>query len=257
MRDYRTINRRAWGRLAEHGCIWTRPVSEGDLARARELVDPYGWVEWKPALEVLCLASGGGQQAVLFAAAGARVTSYDLTPEQLERDRETARRFGLHVETVQGDMCDLRALVEAGRTYDLVYQPVSSDYVPDVNAVYREVARVLRPGGQYLVTHWNPVYWQLDERWDDGYRVVRPQRPGQGLLQEFWEIDGQRVPIGTVEFFHPLDDLIGGLCRAGFVIEDFREGDRGDPDAPPGSWEHLRSFFPPLLAIKARRVHPR
>ncbi|WP_324668845.1 hypothetical protein [Geochorda subterranea] len=35
------------------------------------------------------------------------------------------------------------------------------------------------------------------------------------------------------------------------------EGDRGDPEAPPGSWEHLRSFFPPLLAIKARRVHPR
>ncbi len=185
------------------------------------------------------------------------MTSYDLTPEQLERDRETARRFGLHVETVEGDMCDLGALVEAGRTYDLAYQPVSSDYVPDVHAVYREVARVLRPGGQYLVTHWNPVYWQLDERWADGYQVVRPQRPGQGLLQEFWEIDGQRVPIGTMEFFHPLDDLIGGLCRAGFVIEDFREGDRGDPGAPPGSWEHLRSSFPPLLAVKARRVHRR
>lgn len=216
MDDYCAINRRAWSKLAQHGCIWTRPVSDEVLARARELVDPYGWLEWKPALEVLCLASGGGQQAV---------------------------RLG--------------ALVETGRSYDLVYQPVSTDYVPDVNAVYREVARVLRPGGQYLVTHWNPVYWQLDERWADGYRVVRPQRPGQALVQEFWEIDGQRVPIGTLEFFHPLDDLIGGLCRAGFVIEDFREGDRGDPDAPPGSWEHLRNFFPPLLAIKARRVHPR
>ncbi|WP_324715329.1 class I SAM-dependent methyltransferase [Carboxydochorda subterranea] len=256
MDDYRTINRLAWSKLVRHGCVWTRPVARDDLARARELVDPYGWVEWKPGLEVLCLASGGGQQAVLFAASGARVTSYDLTPEQLERDRETAERFGLHVETVEGDMCDLGALVGAGRVYDLVYQPVSSDYVPDVNVVYREVARVLRAGGQYLVTHWNPIYWQLDEQWTGGYRVVLPQKPGDRRVQEQWEIDGRKVPVGTVTFFHPLDDLVGGLCRAGFVIEAFREGDRGDPDATPGSWDHLRAFFPPLLAIKARRVPP-
>ncbi|MEW6046762.1 MAG: class I SAM-dependent methyltransferase [Bacillota bacterium] len=253
VQDYRAINRRAWGKLAHHGCGWTRPVAPEDLGRARELVDPHGWVDWKRGLEVLCLASGGGQQAVLFAAAGARVTSYDLTPEQLERDRETARRFGLHVETVEGDMCDLSALVQGGRLYDLVYQTVSTDFVPDVNVVYREVAKMLRPGGQYLVTHWNPIFWQLDEEWVGGYRVVRPQKPGEPLVHEYWEIDGKRVTVGTVEFFHPLHDLIGGLCRAGFVIEDFSEDERGDPTAPPGSWDHLRAFFPPLLAIKARR----
>lgn len=253
MDDYRTVNRRAWARLAHHGCEWTRPVGPEDVARARERVDPHRWVEWRPGLEVLCLASGGGQQAVLFAAAGARVTSYDLTPEQLERDRETARAFGLQVETIEGDMCDLSALVRGGRVFDLVYQPVSTDYIPDVNVLYREVARVVRPGGQYLVTHWNPIFWQLDEQWVDGYRVVRPQKPGEPMVQEYWNIEGQQVRVGALEFYHPLHDLLGGLCRAGFVIEDFRERDRGDAAAPPGSWEHLRAFFPPLLSVKARR----
>ena len=93
---------------------------------------------------VLCLAAGGGQQGPLFASLGLEVTVVDISPAQLETDREVAHRRGLAIETVEADMLDLSQLHGAG--FDLVYQPVSALYVPDVPALDREVARTLRPG---------------------------------------------------------------------------------------------------------------
>ena len=64
------------------------------------------------------LASGGGQQCPVFAAAGANVTSFDASDEQLARDREVAEREGLTIRTVQGFMHDLS--VFAGDSFDAI-----------------------------------------------------------------------------------------------------------------------------------------
>ncbi|MET0647531.1 MAG: class I SAM-dependent methyltransferase [Pyrinomonadaceae bacterium] len=56
---------------------------------------------------MLCLAGGGGRESACFALLGAAVTVFDLSPEQLERDRLAAAHYGTHVETVRGDMRDL------------------------------------------------------------------------------------------------------------------------------------------------------
>jgi 2-polyprenyl-3-methyl-5-hydroxy-6-metoxy-1,4-benzoquinol methylase len=63
-----------------------------------------------PGADVLCLASGGGQQGPLLAAAGASVTVLDASPRQLEQDRAVAARDGLVIRTVEGDMADLSML---------------------------------------------------------------------------------------------------------------------------------------------------
>ena len=66
--------------------------------------------DWFPPMEnceVLCLASGGGQQAPIFAAAGASVTSFDNSPKMLEQDQFVADREGLVITTIEGDMADL------------------------------------------------------------------------------------------------------------------------------------------------------
>src|SRR3954467_2566287 len=90
-------NRVAWDRQVDQGNEWSRPISAETVARARAgdwtvvLIgyrprDP-PWVP--PGLarpRVLCLASGGGQQAPTLAAAGARVTVLDNSPRQLEQD---------------------------------------------------------------------------------------------------------------------------------------------------------------------------
>ena len=103
---------------------------------------PADWFPALPGLDVLCLASSGGQQAPVLAAAGAAVTVLDNSPAQLARDRLVADRDGLELATVEGDMADLSAFPN-GR-FGLVFHPCSNCFVPQVRPVWREAFRVLR-----------------------------------------------------------------------------------------------------------------
>jgi hypothetical protein len=97
-------NRAAWDREVENSNEWTQPAGPEVIARARA------------GAEVLCLASGGGQQGPVLSAAGAAVTVLDNSPRQLGRDREVATREGLAVRTVLGDMRDLSVFPDASFT---------------------------------------------------------------------------------------------------------------------------------------------
>ncbi len=251
--DYREINRRGWAQLVAAGCRYTRRVGPEDLAKAKGAFAPEGWIHWSSIRTVLCLASGGGQQGPLAAALGKRVTVADLSPEQLAQDRRCASELGLELETVELDMQDLSQL--HGRNFDLVYQPVSAGYVPDVRRVYREVARVIAPGGCYVVNHWNPVLIQMPEKdeWDGGgYRLVVPQTERRPVPQTSWSIDGKDHAITTWHYLHTLEDLIGGLLDAGFSLQRFAEAAAADLSAAPGSLEHIAAYAPPMFRLLAR-----
>src|SRR6185295_10899839 len=96
--DVASYNRRAWDRQVEQGNRWTVPVGPNVIAAARRgdwsvvltptIPVPRDWFPALAGLNVLCLASGGGQQGPILAAAGARVTVYDNSPKQLACDRE-------------------------------------------------------------------------------------------------------------------------------------------------------------------------
>src|SRR5436305_3954131 len=149
--DVRSYNRHAWNLQVEKGNRWTVPVGPAVILAARQgdwqvvltptRPVPRGWFPPLAGLDVLCLASGGGQQAPVLAAAGASVTVLDNSPAQLSRDREVADREGLIVRTVQGDMADLSAFPDA--SFGLVFHPCSNGFVPDVRPVCREAFRVL------------------------------------------------------------------------------------------------------------------
>ena len=109
---------------------------------------------------MLCLASGGGQQGPVLAAAGATVTVFDNSPRQLGRDEEVAAREGLAIRTVLGDMRDLEGFPGAG--FDVVFNPVSNVFSPQLAPVWRESFRVLRPGGVLLAGFVNPDVYLFD-----------------------------------------------------------------------------------------------
>jgi len=100
--DIQEYNRLAWDREVERGNKWTIPVDRETISAARQgrwelLLTPSKPVpsEWFPEvrdLDVLCLASGGGQQGPILAAAGANVTVLDNSPKQLGQDRFVADR---------------------------------------------------------------------------------------------------------------------------------------------------------------------
>lgn len=195
--------------------------------------------------EVLCLAASGGQQSVVFGLLGARVTVFDLTGEQLETDREMARHHGYDIKTIQGDMRDLSGL-EAG-TYDLVYHAVSVCFVPDLREVYRQVARVIRPGGIYRVEHCNPATHAVDDdSWDgEGYRILDSYGPGR--LED----------PDTAEFRHLMSDIFNGLVESGFSIRGVWDDPRHLRDTggeKPGTYDHVLGFVAKHFAIVAHKT---
>lgn len=231
--DIRAYNAKAWDREVQNQNRWTQPVGPEVIACARHgeftvlLTEqkpvPRSWFPPLLGLDVLCLASGGGQQAPILAAAGANVTVFDNSPRQLEQDRLVAEREGLALRLVEGDAADLNAFPD--ESFDLVFNPVSTVFMPNVRPVWQEAFRVLRHGGYLLAGMMNPVHYIFDlYKADEGLLEVRHSIPYSDLTspseaerQEYLE---QGLPL---EFGHSLTDLLGGQCAAGFHIIDLYE----------------------------------
>jgi len=212
---------------------------------------PREWFGGLAGADVLCLASGGGQQGPILAAAGATVTVLDQSPEQLASDRKVAEREGLAIRTVQGDMADLSFFDD--ESFDLIVHPVSNVFAPDVRPVWREAFRVLRPGGAILSGITNPAGYIFD--WDrvekDGTLVVRHPLPYSDLEHAPEDaLERQLRDKTPVEFSHTLDDQLGGQVDAGFVIAGFYEDDSDDPGNPLA--QYMKQFFA-TRAVKPER----
>lgn len=114
---------------------------------------PLGHAALRGGETVLDLGSGAGFDAFLAAREvgdAGRVIGIDMTPEMLERARRNAAVGGYrNVEFREGH---IEALPVEDDSVDLVISNCVINLVPDKRAVYREVARVLRPGGRVVVS---------------------------------------------------------------------------------------------------------
>lgn len=248
------INRAAWHNYGDGR--WSTPVSPEKIEAARRgdwevhLIEskpvPVDWFPELNGADVLALASGGGQQVPILAAAGAKVTVFDNSMEQLEKDRLVAERDNLDLETVQGDMTDLSQL--ADESFDLVFHPVANHFVPDVWPVWREVYRVLKPGGILLAGFVNPMEYIFDwTKEDEGILEVSHTLPFSSLdvYGEEWLCEHGEA----AEYSHSLETQIGGQLEAGFMLTHLVESHR-KPGTSPKS-----ELFPSYIATRAVKPH--
>lgn len=244
MIDLLRHNREAWNAESRSGeSPWCEPVTPAGIAAARRgdwtviltpnRKVPADWIGDVRRKRVLCLASGGGQQAPVLAAAGARVTSFDLSDEQLSKDRQVADRDNLDLRTERGDMTDLSRFPDA--SFDLIFNPVSNLFVPDVRAVWRECRRVLVPHGRLLAAFMNPCYFLFDHDAIEAGEpaVVRHRLPYSDAENLPDKALQERLRGGhALQFSHSLADQIGGQIEAGFTIAGLYEDDWNDAGTP-------------------------
>lgn len=247
--DILEYNREAWNKQVEEGNRWTKPVDSQTVEEAAKgrwnvVLTPNKPVpkEWFPELKgkkVLCLASGGGQQGPVFAAAGAEVTVFDNSPAQLEKDQMVADRDGLKIHLVQGDMRNLSVLKNG--YFDLIFHPVSNCFIDDIRTVWKECYRVLNNGGILLAGFCNPLTFIFDMvQWDTNRNLVVkysiPYSDLEQLSEE--ELKGRLDNKEPMEFGHSLADQIGGQLAAGFMLNGFYEDTSGGDLLDP----HISTF---------------
>lgn len=263
MDDLSSFNRERWNGLARAGILYSRPKLGLDERSAREMVDESGLLGDVRGRRVLLLAGGGGQQSAAFGLLGARVTVLDLSDEQLAQDRRAAEHYGLAPDLRQGDMRDLSRF--AADAFDIVFQPYSINFVPDVRPVFAGAARVLKEGGLYHVQWHNPYTQTFDA---DSYDPARGYSSnsiyGDGEIDaaaiygtDTWSVtheDGTVIEApGPREFRHTMRTFINELVGSGFEILAFEEHRTREENPAPGSWEHYKAVSPPYLAFWTRK----
>lgn len=148
-----------------------------DLARILAFADP------KPTDTLLDIATGGGHVARVLGAHVGKVIASDLTPEMLDHAIPYLRKQGLtNVERLVADAQDL-PLDDA--SVDIVTCRIAPHHFPDPAAFVAEVARVLRPGGRFLL---------VDSTVPDGsvgaffnaYEMVRDPSHVRSLTEAEW-----------------------------------------------------------------------
>lgn len=252
--DIVNYNRKAWDMQDQQDSeykMWTQPVSEEIISQARTgnwqiVLTPHKPVprEWLPGLKnkrVLCLASGGGQQGPVLAAAGADVVVFDNSPKQLEKDQYVANRDNLNIKTELGDMRDLSRFKE--EQFDIIVNPCSLQFIEEIEKVWEESYRILKYKGAILAGLIKPFLYVFDwKAWENDELTPRhkiPYSDARDLSHEELEelVISKNEPMC---FGHSLESQIQGQIKAGFIIAGFYEDGAGDP-GPLG--KYIDYFF--------------
>ncbi len=251
-------NSTAWDKEVERGIEWSIPVSSEIIENARkgiwEIVltplksVPREWFGDLKGKDVLCLASGGGQQAPVLAATGAKVTSFDNSAKQLELDKQVAARDNLEIRFEKGDATDLSRFSD--ESFDLIFHPVSNVFFPNIQPVWQECFRVLRRGGILLAGFHNSFFFIFNREADEDKGILEVKYPLPYSDLESLSEEELRKYIDKEEplaFGHTLEQQIGGQIVAGFWITGFYEDYWSDTATT------LNKFAPTFIATKAMK----
>ena len=237
--DPSNFNRVAWNNIANSKHGWFAPVDDETIDAARKgdwsirltgtKPIPKSWLGDVAEKDVLVLAGGGGHQGPVLAAAGARVTVADISEQQLAIDDRVAKQNDLTLRTMLADMQNLGGI--ADDSFDLIVNPCSTNFCPNVLPVWHECQRVLRKGGALIAGVINPVNYLFDAAaMEKGGFVVRHRIPYSDLDLTETEQEQTLGPERPIDFGHTLTDLIGGQLKAGLQLTHFMEDGWGGND---------------------------
>ena len=201
-----------------------------------------GHVADKRVLELGC---GSGLASVALARQGARAIGVDFSSDHLTAARRLSERAGVKIELHEGDLGDL-AFARAD-TVDVVFSAYALNLVEDINRVFRQVHRVLKPGCPLAFSVPHPAYDMIDDGHPEEPLLIRRSYFDDSRI----DLDSDRPPY--FGYHHTISELFTGLSRANFRVdvilepEPHRDG-RGNP-----TWREAFGLVPRTLIMRARK----
>jgi len=175
--------------------------------------------EWQPDQVALDVATGGGHTALAVAPHVARVMVTDLTPRMLEKAREFLLAQG--VTNAQFQVADAELLSFADGSFDRVTCRIAPHHFPNMALAVREAARVLKPGGLFLLIDcMAPDDPELDA-FDNTVEKWRDQSHGRSCTAQEWETFFAQagLRIEHREFFRKTHDFDDWTARSKMAPE--------------------------------------
>ncbi len=235
-----------WAKGADSRGIWKRCHKEPQLVLSDTELKYLGDISGKG---VCVLGSGANQVVFALAGLGAKVTSVDISHNQLDIDKGRAEQLGLSISFVQADVADLSKLDTC--CFDTIYTGGHvAVWVADLQSYYSQAVRILKPRGLFVVNEYHP----FRRIWKDSKDslVVESSYYNRGPYEYNVSEDILRPKPGVLksyEFHWTIADYINCILQAGCNLLEVEE--HGEE---VGDWEGAPLHgLPELLLIVARK----
>ena len=212
----------------------------------------------------ICVPSSGENHAVFaFAMMGARVTSCDISENQLANAKRVAGQYGWDksIDFVCTDTMKLEGISD--NYYDFVYTSNGVHvWINDLPAMYRNICRILKPGGLYMMYEIHPFQ--------------RPFTGNDGIITRSYEATGPHENKTNITFAWRVMDIMNAIFGAGLIVrhmeeilpqknydwpfwfnhEEILDGAAALPEEVDRRWENYKmAMLPEMMCIAA--VKPR
>jgi ubiquinone/menaquinone biosynthesis C-methylase UbiE len=193
---------------------------------------------------VLELGCGGAQCSIAFAKQGATAIGVDFSAQQLAFARRLCEREDVRVELRQGDLADLAFL--RADSIDLVFSSHAFGYVEDLNRVFRQVHRVLKPGAPLVFSLPHPLAGIFD---GDGPEPLSVRRSYFDKSPVEHEMGG----VVFTDYHHTVADIYMGLARSSYRVDLILEPEPLSGGRRSADWRDGFLYVPRTLIVRARK----
>jgi len=184
---------------------------------------------------VLDLGCGGGHNAIALARSGAKVIGVDADAEQIAAARAAAEREGLRLELHHAPLAEL-AFVRAD-TVDACVSAFGLAQVDDLDRVFRQVDRVLKPEHSFVLSLPHPAF-----------AVVDGDDPELRVRRSYWERTPQDGDLPRT-----IAEIFTSLGRANFRVDALIEPEPLATSPRSFSWSPAMAVLPATLILRARK----
>ncbi len=162
----------------------------------------------------ICVPSSGDNHAVFaFASLGARVTSCDLSENQLANAERIAKAYNWEIEFICADTMKLENIQD--NEYDFVYTSNGVHvWIDDLPGMYRNIHRILKPNGVYILYEIHPFLRPFD-----GNSFEKKQL----LVKKTYDSTGPFEDESTITFAWRIQDIMNAIADSGLTIKHMEE----------------------------------